>query len=371
MKIAVVGDPYFPAAVLAEPIRALDGGDDLTLLDIDAAIDDHHDGIREYVGSAREVIALLDDHDALVVHAAPVTAGVLDASPNLALVGCARGGPVNVDVVAAGRRGIPVVTAPGKNAHAVAELTMAFLIMLARRVRPAIEGLAADGRIGESVVEGAAFMGGELRGRTLGLVGYGHVGALLAGLALRCGMEVRAYDPYVSAEAMAADSVHAVAFEALLSGCDFVSLHARATAANENMIGARELAAMRPSAYLVNTARETLVDEDALREALQAGAIAGAAMDVLRPPADGDRHPLLGLPNVIVTPHIGGATVETLRRGAAMVAEDLRRFRSGEPLLHAFAPPPSDGGGEDGEHHARGAQGVVEHGLGGDRRSAR
>lgn len=341
MKIAVVGDPFFPADALAEPIRALGGGnDELTLLDVGAEVDvaHPHDGIREYVGSVTDVIGVLDGHDALVIHAAPVTAEVLDAAPRLALVCCARGGPVNVDVAAAGRRGIPVVTAPGKNAHAVAELTIAFLIMLARRMRSAIDVLANDGRMGESVVEGAAFMGAELRGRTLGLVGYGHVGGLVAGLALGCGMDVHAFDPKVSGEAMTADGVEPAALDALLSHCDFVSLHARATAANENMIGARELAAMRPSAHLVNTARETLVDEDALLRALDSGALAGAALDVLRPPPPGGRHPLLDLPNVIVTPHIGGATVETLRRGAAMVAKDLQRFRTGEPLINLAAP---------------------------------
>lgn len=341
MRIAVVGDAFFPAGVLAEPIRALRAGDELTLLDVgpEVGVADGHGSVREYVGSAAEVIGVLDGHEALVVHAAPVTAEVLAAAPCLALVCCARGGPVNVDVAAAARRGIPVVTAPGKNAHAVAELTMAFLIMLARRVRSAIEVLASDGRIGASVIEGAAFMGAELRGRTLGLIGYGHVGGLVARLAVGCAMEVSAYDPNVAPEAMLEGGVRPAELDLLLSASDFISLHARATPANDNMIGARELAAMRPTAHLVNTARETLVDEEALRRALESGALAGAALDVLRPPPDGGRHPLLDLPNVIVTPHIGGATIETLRRGAAMMAEDLQRFRSGDPLVNVAFPP--------------------------------
>jgi D-3-phosphoglycerate dehydrogenase / 2-oxoglutarate reductase len=339
MKIAVVGDPFFPADVLADPLRG--GSDELTLLDLadgDAA-PERHGAIREYVGSAQDVAAALGDHEVLLVHAAPVTAEVLDAAPRLALIGCARGGPVNVDLEAATQRGIPVVTAPGKNAHAVAELTLAFLIMLARRVRPAFEDLVRDGRIGESVIEGAAYMGAELRGRKLGLVGYGHVGGLVAGLARGAGMDVLAFDPHVDAAAMTGDSVAPADLATLLAVSDFVSLHARATAENQGMIGDAQLAAMRPSAYLVNTARETLVDEDALRRALEAGTIAGAALDVLQPPPDGGRHPLLDVPGVIVTPHIGGATVETLRRGAAIIAEDVQRFRAGRPLANVAVPP--------------------------------
>jgi D-3-phosphoglycerate dehydrogenase len=338
MRVAVVGDPFFPAEALAAPLRAL--GVELTLLDLGAEVGAVAPGsaIREYVGSASDVIAALDGHDALVVHAAPVTAEVLAAAPALGFVGCARGGPVNVDVESAAARGIPVVTAPGKNAHAVAELTLAFMVMLGRRMRSAIDVLVADGRIGESVVEGAAFMGAELRGRRLGLVGYGHVGGLVAALARGCGMEVCAFDPHVSPELISADGVRPATLAELLSTCDYVSLHARATAENANMIGAAELASMRSDAYLVNTARETLVDEDALAAALLAGEIAGAALDVLRAPAGGGRHPLLDVPAVIVTPHIGGATLETLRRGAEMIAAELQRFRSGEPLVNRALP---------------------------------
>lgn len=331
-----MGDPFFPAEALAEPIRALGAGDDLTLLNLGAEADltRPHSGIREYVGSAKSMLEVVPDHDALVVHAAPVTAEVLDASTRLAIVCCARGGPVNVDVDAAAQRGIRVVTAPGKNAQAVAELTLAFIIMLARRICPAIDALVHDGHMGDSVVEGAAYMGAELGGRRLGLVGYGHVGGLVAAQALSCGMLVGAFDPYIPDERMRGDGVEPLALDLLLAQSDFVSLHARASADNENMIDAPALAAMRPSAYLVNTARESLVDEEALRSALDRGQLAGAALDVLRPRPDGARNPLVGLDKVIVTPHIGGATVDTLRRGAEMMAQELQRFRAGEPLLN-------------------------------------
>ena len=138
-------------------------------------------------------------------------------------------------------------------------------------------------------------------------------------------MRVCAFDPLVPADAFAA-GVEAVSLAELLAAAEFVSLHARATAENENMIGAAELAAMRPGAFFVNTARESLVDEAALHAALVSGHLAGAALDVVRPAAGG-MHPLLTLRNVVVTPHIGGATAETIDRGIAMIADEIDALR--------------------------------------------
>ena len=122
----------------------------------------------------------------------------------------------------------------------------------------------------------------------------------------------------------------------LLERADFVSLHARATPENENLMGRDEFAAMKPGSYFVNTARETLVDEDALEDALRSGRLAGAALDVVRPRSGGGRHPLLEYENVVLTPHIGGATHETLLRGATMVADEIERFAAGEELVNVI-----------------------------------
>jgi D-3-phosphoglycerate dehydrogenase len=149
-------------------------------------------------------------------------------------------------------------------------------------------------------------------------------------------MEVLAYDPY--APPPVGEGVRTVELDALLAEADFVSLHARATPANENLFDTATFGWMKPGAYFVNTARETLVDESALDSALSDGQLGGAALDVVRPRRAGGRHPLLRHENVVITPHIGGATYETLRRGVAMLAEDLGRFDAGKPLERVANP---------------------------------
>jgi D-3-phosphoglycerate dehydrogenase len=261
-----------------------------------------------------------------------VTEAVLDAAPGLRLVCCARGGPVNVDVSAATARGIPVVITPGKNADAVAELTIAFLIMLARRLPEVIRHVEGGGAFGHDNYEGARWFGHDLAGQTLGLVGYGQVGRRVASRALALGMRVVAFDPFVVPGALAADGVESVDLDALLAASDFVSLHARATAANAKLIGPDAIARMKAGAYLINTARESLVDEAAVLAGLRSGRLAGLAVDLLSPSPASGRHPVLAFPNVIVTAHIGGATEETLRHGGEMAAAEIARFLAGEPL---------------------------------------
>jgi len=269
------------------------------------------------------------------VHGAAVTAEVLDAAP-LRLVCCARGGPVNVDVAAATARGVPVAFAPGKNARAVAELTLAFALMLIRHAPAAARRLLDGGPHANSAFEGREFIGREAAGVTLGLVGLGHVGREVALRARPLGFTVLAYDPVQPAVIPA--GVDMVPFEDLLSRSDIVSLHARATPDNRHLFGAAAFARMPRGAFFINTARESLVDEDALRRALASGALAGAALDVAERPPAGTRHPLLDLPNVIITPHIGGATRETLRRGAELTAAAVAALASGGVPDHLVNP---------------------------------
>lgn len=285
--------------------------------------------LLEYQGSPAQLIAALEGIEVLALHGAPVTEEVLDAGADLRLVCCARGGPVNVDVDALTARGVPLVNTPGKNAEAVADLTVAFLVMLARRL-PSAEEFIAQGNQLRDNWEGRRFFGSDLSELTLGLVGYGQIGQRVAQRVRSFGMGVLAYDPFVEV----ADVEQVGLLEDLLSRADVVSLHARATAENEHLIDRRALAAMKPGALLINTARETLVDEPALDAALASGHLGGAALDVFEPGSPGSRPPLLRHGNVILTPHLGGATYATLRRGAEMIAADIERFVDGRPPVN-------------------------------------
>jgi D-3-phosphoglycerate dehydrogenase len=338
-RILIVGDRFCPAAILRESFADLEVDHEITSIDVvdepswmPETPSEHR--LREVIGSPRQVIAALDGQDILVVQGAPVSEEVLAADPALRLVCCARGGPVNVDVAAATARGIPVATTPGKNADAVAELTIGFLIVLARRLAEVIRHVEGGGEFGHVNHEGASWFGRDLAGKTVGLVGYGQVGRRVAVRARAFGIGVLVSDPYVDGAAIAADGAEAVELETLLDRSNAVSLHARATAENRGLIGRAQLARMRPGAFLVNTARNTLVDEAAVIEALSTGHLGGYATDVPSPsPAEG-RHPLLAFPNVVITAHIGGATIETLHHGGEMAAAEIGRFLRGEPLVN-------------------------------------
>jgi D-3-phosphoglycerate dehydrogenase len=331
VRVLAIGDPYMPVGNFAAALAGLGDAVIVTELQIrrtDAepprTTSEHR--LREYAGDPADVVRAARGQHVLVLHGAPVSAEVLD-TPGLRLVCCARGGPVNVDIEAATERGIPVVTTPGKNAEAVAELTIAFALMLIRGVPRASRHVADGGRLAESAFEGREFFGQEAPDTTLGLVGLGHVGRQVAGRATALGFSVIAHDPVPPA--VAPDGVELVSLDTLLSTADVVSVHARATAENTRMFGAKEFALMKPGALFINTARETLVDEAQLAAAIRRGHLGGAALDVVERPADGARHPLLGLPAVFITPHIGGATRETLTRGASQVAAAIAAALTG------------------------------------------
>ena len=336
-RILVVGDPFWPSSVLRQTFAPLESLADIAYVDVVDEPDwvpatQSELSLREVIGSPRQVIQALDDHDILVLQGAPVSDAVLDAAPRLRLVCCARGGPVNVDVAAATARGIPVVTTPGKNAVAVAELTIGFLVMLARRLPEVVRHVESGGEFAHDNYEGARWFGHDLAGKTLGLVGFGQVGRRVAARARAFEMRVVAHDPFVAREAVIAEGVEPVDLDDLLATSDAVSLHARATADNAGLIGRAEVARMKRGVLLVNTARLSLVDEAALADGLRTGQLGGLAVDVVSPSPDVGRHPLLAFPNVIVTTHIGGATIETLQHGGEMAVADIERFLHGEPL---------------------------------------
>lgn len=349
MKILVVGDSYCPWRALGSAIDRLAESHDVTCFDVVDEPGWHPSTpselkIRELLGSPRQLIERLDGHEVLIVQGAPVTDAVMDASPGLRLVCVARGGPVNVDIAAATERGIAVVTTPGKNAQAVTELTIAFMVMLARRLPEVVRFLEGGGELARDNYEGAKWMGHDLDGHVLGLVGYGQIGNRVARIAIAMGMRVVVYDPFVTASRIEADGAEAVDLDTLLAASDYVSIHARATADNRSMIGRAQIERMKKGACIINTARDVLVDEDAVYDALRSGHLGGGAFDVVRipdlsiPPELGRRHRLFDAPNVVITTHIGGATYETMGHGGEMAAAEIGRFAAGQPLVNLANP---------------------------------
>ena len=250
-----------------------------------------------------DLVAEIAPYDALIIRSATqVTAEVLDAAANLRVVARAGIGLDNVDVDAATRRGVMVVNAPTSNIISAAEHTVALLLAQARSI-PQAHAALTQGRW-----ERTAWEGVELAGKTIGLVGLGRVGSLVAARSLGLGMRVIAFDPYVSVERAKEMGVETMpTLEALLVQSDFVSIHLPRTPETEGLLGAKELRMMKPGARIVNTARGGIVDEEALAKVLEDGHLAGAALDVfaVEPTTDS---PLFGLPGVVVTPHLGAST---------------------------------------------------------------
>ena len=248
-----------------------------------------------------------------------MTAAMFAAAPRLITLGCFSVGTNQVDLEAARRRGIPVFNAPFSNTRSVAELVIGEIVMLLRRITP--RSAAAHRGAWEKSAEGSF----EVRGKTLGIVGYGNIGSQLSNLAEAMGMRVVYHD--TTDKLRHGNTEPAESLAALLAQSDVVSLHVPETPGTHGMIGAGEIAAMKPGAILINNSRGTVVDLDALGASLRSGHLAGAAIDVfpVEPASNADAFasPLQGIPNVILTPHIGGSTVEAQERIGAEVARKL------------------------------------------------
>ncbi|HEY7599176.1 MAG TPA: phosphoglycerate dehydrogenase [Candidatus Limnocylindrales bacterium] len=280
-----------------------------------------------------ELLARLPEFDALLVRSqVKVDAEALAAGSRLLVVGRAGVGVDNIDLDAATRAGITVVNAPTANTIAAAEHTLALLYALARRVP------AADASVRRGEWKRAQFMGQELRGRTLGIVGLGRIGMAIADRARAMEMELLGSDPYLTEEMAAVHGVRLVALEQLLREADAITLHVPLTRATRGMIGAPELALMKPGAFVINVARGGVVDEAALADALAAGRLGGAAIDVYEhePPTDS---PLLGAPHTVLTPHLGASTEEAQAKVAVETVGQVLEVLAGRPARYAVNAP--------------------------------
>jgi D-3-phosphoglycerate dehydrogenase / 2-oxoglutarate reductase len=280
--------------------------------------------------SGDELVGAIGSYDALIIRSATqVSADVLAAGTNLKVVARAGIGLDNIDVDTATRRGVMVVNAPQSNIISAAEQTIGIMLAQARNIAAANSALKG-GSWDRSKWEGV-----ELAGKTLGLVGLGRVGALVATRAASLGMRVIAFDPYVSSERAKEIGVDAMpSLEALLVQADFVSIHLPRTPETEGLIGAHELGLMKRGARLINTARGGIVDEEALAKALADGHLAGAALDVFAHEPTTDS-PLFGFDNVVVTPHLGASTKEAQDKAGTTVAEMVRLALKGEFVPYA------------------------------------
>ncbi|HEX8181142.1 MAG TPA: phosphoglycerate dehydrogenase [Pyrinomonadaceae bacterium] len=275
---------------------------------------------RTGLGGA-DLRALMPDYDGLIVRSeTKVTAELMDAGGRLRAVGRAGVGVDNIDVAAATARGIIVMNAPDGNTLTTAEHTMALLLSLARRVPQAHATLRAG------KWERKKFIGVELRGKTLGVVGLGRIGRVVAQRALAFGMKVVAFDPFVVPEQAGDSELELLPLEEVCARADFLTVHTPLTAETRGIIGAPELARMKPDARIINCARGGLVNERALYEALKEGRIAGAALDVYEQEPPANDHPLLQLDEVITTPHLGASTREAQEGVALTVAEQMRDY---------------------------------------------
>lgn len=331
LRFLILGDDFTPAALFEDHIgKALSGlGAEVSFRCVDSEPSEltavRSDEVAEAFGDIGEVSALARDRHVIVTTFAPVTGEVMEGAPELLAIACGRGGPVNVNIEAATERGIPVLFAPGRNAQAVAEFTVAGMINLMRQIPQAID-YVRDGRWQtprEDTFEKPS--GPELGNRTVGLVGCGQVGRLVGKLLRAFGARVLVSDPYAEASELAALGLESVGLEELLAKSEVISLHARVAKGQPPLIGPRQFAAMEQRPYVLNTARSAALDCDALVAALKDGSVAGALLDVYpdeplpadSPLRDCDRERL------ILTPHSAGVSRDIPANTARILAQGL------------------------------------------------
>lgn len=291
------------------------------------------DGLKEYMGTADQVVDLTGDAEILVTQLAPLSASIMDRLPGLRFVAVSRGGPVNIDMKAARERGITVVNTPGRNASAVAEFTIGAILAETRNITRGHDALRRGEWRGD--LYRADLTGQELSEMTVGVIGYGEVGRRVVKFLKVFGCRILVSDPYVQLTAEDLnDGVIQCSLERLLADSDVISLHPRVTPETAGMINRDTLAQMKKGAYFINTARGPLVNYDDLYEALASSRLRGAMLETFGvEPVPADNR-FLQLPNVTLTPHIAGASVKTVSYAANLAAEEVRRYLAGEPALN-------------------------------------
>ncbi|HJC32534.1 MAG TPA: 2-hydroxyacid dehydrogenase [Candidatus Anaerobutyricum faecale] len=305
-----------------------------------------------------ELMEKSKDADIIVTSYDDITRKVIENAPNLKLIACTRATPVNVDMQAAKERGIPVIYTPGRNSDTTAEMTIGLMLSIARRIPMAYKALkegkfTADPNAVKETKEGlkvdmvwdmkpgspyVVFKGTQLKGKTLGIVGYGSIGRRVGKIARAIGMELLIYDPFLCPIDIEEVGVKkAERLEELMTNSDFITCHMKVTPQTTGIISREMIALMKPTAYFINSSRGAILDEQALIDALREKRIAGAAFDVYAKEPIASNHPYITeLDNVVITPHIAGATDDVLVNHTKQIVADIQRFIEGRPMLYEY-----------------------------------
>jgi D-3-phosphoglycerate dehydrogenase len=323
MKFIVVGDGFVKTFLFVDVFRKYFPDAEFVEHEVPWPNEPFYDTdeVKECSGTPDELIPLVKDADVLVVDTAPVTEALLKAASKLKAVACTRGGPVNVNVKACTSMKIPLFNSPGRNESAVVEFTIGATLALMKNMA------LGHYELKRGIWRGDLYLydkvGPELSDLTVGIVGYGKVGRNVAKMFSLLGCQVLVYDPYITPSIIEEEGYKSTSFEELLKTADVVSLHVRLSPETEKMMDQSKFNLMKSTSYFVNTARGGIVDYDALYEALAKGKIKGAALDVFDPEPLPSDHPLTKLDNVLLTPHIAGASQKSAIRGIETVAESL------------------------------------------------
>jgi len=346
MKGVAVGDLFIPTEKMSE-IYTADGvkekvGEVETLTFESKDRDDIRQKIRNIEADGPEaeppparLLELIEDADVLAIHLCPISKKLLEWARSLKVICTARGGTENIAMEAVNERRIPVINTPHHNSNAVAEYVIGLMIAESRNIARSHSALKNGTWI---ELYGNSEHIPELAGSTVGILGFGQTGRLVAKKLCFFGVDIIVHDPFVDDETIEKEGYRAVGFGTLIEESDIVSIHVRLSETTRGMIGEVELRNMKPSSYIINTARAGLVDLDALVRALREGWIAGAAVDVFeKEPAPPD-HPLFSLDNVTVTNHRAGDTLNAYWKAPLLMAEQLSMFLKG--LKPAFLANP-------------------------------
>lgn len=344
MKLLAIGDKFIPKESMNEGLKELDKyGIDVTIrewehenlemLQKDNLLIEQHG--PDAVELTQELVGDISEYDILVVQFTPISKQIIDKAKKLKIIGVLRGGVENIAYEYAATKGITVMNTPGRNARAVAEFTMGMILSEVRNIARSHAALK-KGEWRKKFPNSGAIP--ELCGKTVGIVGFGAIGQLMAGYLKAFGCNVIAYDPFLNVNF---DGVNIVELPYLMKNSDIITIHARLTADTHHLIGRKEISLMKPNAVLVNTARSGLVDEKALKEALEKGKISGSALDVfdVEPLAEDDI--LMKLDNVTITPHAAGSTKDAFTNSPKLMRDILIKTIKGEkrlPIINGIKP---------------------------------